>query len=145
MAVARSSRSPQSTGAPTAGRNSRRPPRTHRDAAPVSQCRQDGFLEHPDTCTCQRRRRRRKYAAMAAEQGGPGTKELPIMQSWTKRVVAAGLALALGVAPSLGAEFDPRGRWQTTTGESRYQFGYCGNGKLCATLVWLNPSADRKS
>lgn len=64
------------------------------------------------------------------------------MRSWTKRAIAAGLALALGVAPSLGAEFDPRGRWQTTTGESRYQFVYCGDGsKLCATLVWLNASA----
>ena len=34
------------------------------------------------------------------------------MRSWTKRAIAAGLALVLGAAPSLGAEFDPRGRWQ---------------------------------
>jgi YD repeat-containing protein len=64
------------------------------------------------------------------------------MRTWTGQILAAAVALTLGVAPSLGAEYDPRGLWQTTTGESRYNFVYCGDGsKLCATLVWLNAAA----
>lgn len=60
-----------------------------------------------------------------------------------KPMLAAGLALLLGVGPALSAEYDPRGLWQTTSGESRYHFVYCGDGndKLCATLVWLNANA----
>jgi uncharacterized protein (DUF2147 family) len=57
-------------------------------------------------------------------------------------LILATAMLVLGAAPALAANFDPRGRWQTTTGESRYDFGYCGDGsKLCATLVWLNADA----
>jgi uncharacterized protein (DUF2147 family) len=56
-----------------------------------------------------------------------------------KMLLTTVLALALSAGPLLAADFDPRGRWQTTTGESRYDFAYCGDGsKLCATLVWLN-------
>ena len=63
------------------------------------------------------------------------------MRYGIRRAVVAVLALAVGIAPSLGAEFDPRGLWKTTTGESRYHFVYCGGGHLCATLVWLNQAA----
>ncbi len=64
--------------------------------------------------------------------------------------IAAGLvALALMAAqivPAVAADIDPRGRWQTTTGESRYDFDYCGDGtKLCATLVWLNAGAMKSA
>ncbi len=34
----------------------------------------------------------------------------------------------------------PLGKWQTTTGESRYEISKCQNGKaICAKLVWLRP------
>jgi uncharacterized protein (DUF2147 family) len=55
----------------------------------------------------------------------------------TAIVIAAGL-----IVPALAADFEPRGIWQTTTGESRYRFDYCGNGsRLCATLIWLGAGA----
>jgi hypothetical protein len=80
--------------------------------------------------------------AAAAAPAMCSLKELWIMRYWVKRPLSLALALAIGIAPSLGADFDPRGRWQTTTGESRYQFVYCGDGsKLCAVLVWLNKTA----
>ena len=63
--------------------------------------------------------------------------------------VLAATLLVAGVLPALADDYDPRGRWQTTTGESRYDFDYCGDGtKLCGTLVWLDAggmkSAARK-
>jgi uncharacterized protein (DUF2147 family) len=64
------------------------------------------------------------------------------MRYGIRRIIVAALALAAGIAPSLGAEFDPRGLWKTTSGESRYHFIYCGDSQtLCATLVWLNKAA----
>ena len=62
------------------------------------------------------------------------------MPSQFRRMTATLLALALGIAPALAGDFDPRGRWQTTTGESRYDFAYCraDSSKLCASLQWLN-------
>ena len=62
------------------------------------------------------------------------------MQRQSRRIAATLLALTLGIAPALAGDFDPRGRWQTTTGESRYDFAYCSSDatKLCATLQWLN-------
>jgi uncharacterized protein (DUF2147 family) len=52
------------------------------------------------------------------------------------------LTLGVAIGPSLAANFDPRGVWQTTSGESRYRFEFCGDGsQLCATLVWLNEAA----
>jgi uncharacterized protein (DUF2147 family) len=64
------------------------------------------------------------------------------MQLHLKAAALAGLTLAAGLGPALATEFNPIGRWQTTTGESRYDFSYCGDGsRLCATLVWLNADA----
>ena len=64
------------------------------------------------------------------------------MRQKLKLALFAGLMLGPAVGPSLGANFDPRGVWQTTSGESRYRFDYCGGGsELCATLVWLNAEA----
>lgn len=54
--------------------------------------------------------------------------------------VAIGFAVGLGVAPA--AEFSPIGRWEVTSGESRYQVDFCNGGaELCATLVWLREDA----
>ena len=56
--------------------------------------------------------------------------------------IVASVLLVATTLPGLAADYDPTGRWQTTTGESRYDFDYCGDGtKLCATLVWLNAGA----
>lgn len=64
------------------------------------------------------------------------------MDTRSKAGAVALLALALGSAPAFAAEFDPVGLWQTTSGESRYDFAYCADGnRLCATLVWLNADA----
>jgi hypothetical protein len=61
-------------------------------------------------------------------------------QRQSPRLAVTLLALVLGIAPAMAGEFDPRGRWQTTTGESRYDFAYCQSdtSKLCASLQWLN-------
>ena len=51
---------------------------------------------------------------------------------------AAALALAaLTVAPALAGSASPVGSWEVTTGEARYKVTACGNGQLCAKLVWL--------
>ncbi len=64
------------------------------------------------------------------------------MQRQFKKAIAIAVALVLGVMPAFAGEYDPLGRWQTTIGESRFEFSYCGDGtKLCATLVWLNADA----
>jgi hypothetical protein len=62
------------------------------------------------------------------------------MQRQSRRIAATLVALTLGLTPALAGEFDPRGRWQTTTGESRYDFAFCSSdaSKLCASLQWLN-------
>lgn len=60
------------------------------------------------------------------------------MQKLLKSAIAIAAALAL-TAPSLAAEVDPRGLWELKSGDSRFDFGYCGDGsKLCAKVVWLN-------
>lgn len=35
----------------------------------------------------------------------------------------------------------PVGKWQTATGESRYEVNYCGGNNLCARLTWLRSDA----
>jgi len=64
----------------------------------------------------------------------------------TKQVLLAlVVALAIGTLPALGADMDPTDRWQSQTGESRYDFFICGgNGALCAKLAWLRPDAVNK-
>lgn len=61
--------------------------------------------------------------------------------TWMRGLVAAGMTVLFSAA-ALAAEpeVNPTGRWQTTSGESRYDFTFCGqdNARLCARLVWLN-------
>jgi uncharacterized protein (DUF2147 family) len=58
------------------------------------------------------------------------------------RKFLSGLVVALALLPvaASAAEVDPTGRWETTSHESRYDFGFCGpaHDLLCAKLVWLN-------
>lgn len=59
---------------------------------------------------------------------------------------AAALAVALlrvvpAVSPALADDLNPVGRWQSTTGEARYEVVNCGNGQLCARLTWLRSDA----
>ena len=35
----------------------------------------------------------------------------------------------------------PVGRWQTESGESRYEVSFCGGNRLCARLTWLRSDA----
>jgi uncharacterized protein (DUF2147 family) len=57
-----------------------------------------------------------------------------------KPLAAALMTLGLLATPALAA--DPTGTWQSTTGESRYQVSYCGEGgQLCAKLTWLRDDA----
>jgi uncharacterized protein (DUF2147 family) len=57
-----------------------------------------------------------------------------------KKLALATLTLGLAAGPALAA--DPTGNWQSTTGESRYQVSYCGEGQqLCAKLTWLRDDA----
>ena len=35
----------------------------------------------------------------------------------------------------------PVGKWQTTSGESRYEVSICGENSLCARLTWLRADA----
>ena len=59
-----------------------------------------------------------------------------------KTTFAALACLAGMVAPSWAADTSPVGTWQTTSGESRYQVSFCGDGtELCAKLTWLRADA----
>ena len=50
--------------------------------------------------------------------------------------VAGVLALSMAVVfPSFA--YDPTGKWQVTSGESRYRVLFCERDKLCAKLIWL--------
>ena len=59
-----------------------------------------------------------------------------------KRALAPLLSLALivGFAGSAFAQqFDPRGIWEPSNKESKYEFTLCGedNQRLCAELIWI--------
>ncbi len=44
--------------------------------------------------------------------------------------------------PAFAGDLSPVGEWQTASGESRYEFSYCGDGtELCAKLTWLRKDA----
>lgn len=62
-----------------------------------------------------------------------------------KRATLLVLSLLTALAPVTIAQSaddaSPVGRWQTTTGESRYEVSYCGGENLCAKLVWLRADA----
>ena len=53
------------------------------------------------------------------------------------------IAVAMLAASPVGAAdpVSPVGKWQTATGESRYEVSYCGNSDLCARLTWLRSDA----
>ena len=60
-------------------------------------------------------------------------------------LVATALALSVGTLPAVAADMNPTGRWQSQTGESRYDMFICGDhGALCAKLVWLRPDVVNK-
>jgi len=60
------------------------------------------------------------------------------MSKLARILVAAAMTLGLS-APSLAAEIDPLGLWELKSGDSRFDFSYCGDGtRLCAKVVWLN-------
>ena len=64
------------------------------------------------------------------------------MKKLLSRIFAGMLALGLAAAPALAKDFDPTGRWQSDTGESRYDVSLCGDGReLCAKAVWLRADA----
>ena len=61
------------------------------------------------------------------------------------KMMLVAVAVALSMAPALAADMDPTGRWQSQTGESRYDIFICGDhGALCAKLVWLRPDVTSK-
>lgn len=51
------------------------------------------------------------------------------------------LASVAFASPVFSANVSPVGKWQTKTGESRFEVSYCGGGKLCARLTWLRADA----
>lgn len=59
----------------------------------------------------------------------------------TLSAAAAVAALGLASAPVLSAGPSPLGSWQLSSGESRYVVSECGDGQLCAKLVWLRDDA----
>jgi uncharacterized protein (DUF2147 family) len=54
--------------------------------------------------------------------------------------IVASIAILIALQPAIMAadKYDPVGRWEVTTGESRYDVVYCGEDRqICAVLVWL--------
>ena len=53
------------------------------------------------------------------------------------------IAVVMLAASPVGAAdpVSPVGRWQTATGESRYEVSFCGGNNLCARLTWLRSDA----
>ncbi len=45
------------------------------------------------------------------------------------------------ISPVMANDASPVGKWQTATGESRYEVSYCGGTALCARLTWLRSDA----
>lgn len=54
---------------------------------------------------------------------------------------AALVAALISFSPALAGDLNPVGRWQSTTGEARYEVVNCGSGQLCARLTWLRSDA----
>lgn len=57
--------------------------------------------------------------------------------NWTAAIAFA----SLSTVPALAAGPSPVGQWEISTGEARYQIVSCGEGELCAKLVWLRDDA----
>ena len=63
---------------------------------------------------------------------------LSVAKSLSTLMFAALASMPVGAADL----FSPVGRWQTATGESRYEVRYCGSeGRICAKLIWLRSDA----
>lgn len=57
-------------------------------------------------------------------------------------IALTALGLGLMSSAALSAENTPVGKWQTSSGESRYVISECSDGKaICAKLVWLRADA----
>lgn len=70
----------------------------------------------------------------------------PLVKRATHFAVTLLTAIALTftslVAANAADVSSPEGRWQSASGESRYEIFYCGSGtQLCAKLVWLRSDA----
>ena len=73
------------------------------------------------------------------------------MPRFARKIAAAAMALALGIAPGLAADVvkaslpkaaNPVGTWQTTSGDARFKVSMCGDGtQICAKLTWLRKDA----
>lgn len=66
------------------------------------------------------------------------------MSFLARSVLAAAVALTLGIAPALSADakISPVGTWQTSGGDARFKVSLCGDGtQLCAKLTWLRADA----
>ena len=57
-------------------------------------------------------------------------------------LAAATLAVGLAAAPVFAFAADPTGTWQANDGKSRYKITNCGDGALCARLIWLRDKDD---
>lgn len=70
----------------------------------------------------------------------------PLVKRATSFAVTLLTAIVMAFTPLAAASAadlaSPEGRWQSATGESRYEISYCGSGaQLCAKLVWLRSDA----
>ena len=65
-----------------------------------------------------------------------------VSHSAVKSLSAILMALAIATPASAADQVSPVGKWQTATGESRYEVSYCGDGQqICAKLTWLRSDA----
>ena len=68
-----------------------------------------------------------------------------------KTIALAATAFAIAAVPAftapvragqIPASVTPAGKWETASGESRYDIRFCGDGtQICATLTWLREDA----
>ena len=64
------------------------------------------------------------------------------MKNISNILIAFILTIFIAIPLAQAGENTPIGKWQTTTGESRYEIKKCQNGKaICAKLVWLRSDA----
>ena len=85
------------------------------------------------------------YYRHSSKVNGHAHKKKALMFRVTLSAKALLTALFLSMfAVTPGGAADPAspvGKWQTTTGESRYEVSTCGDNSLCARLTWLSADA----
>jgi uncharacterized protein (DUF2147 family) len=65
-----------------------------------------------------------------------------VRHSAAKTIFAVLISMLVSAPVGAADPASPVGRWQTATGESRYEVSYCGSGEhLCAKLTWLRSDA----